>query len=1162
MADMKIAMTLTMADLASPEIQKFKANVARLETYLKGLGDSFKVAIGGAADLGKATGDAAGGITALSRASSGATRTTGRLGESLRLMQDALNGMAAKISEIADSTAALATSTADLSGASKSAAAGIAAMGDAAGAADAKMAGMHGTMKGLVELYGAFKIGEGMKSSVNNAAAYQNYRLQLQNLNLPKTETSNILQNARQWQKIPGVSKLNAMEAAMAGVTGAPGAQPYQQGLREAIMPMALRAAVVLKSTYGDKNSIHDILKNFMGLVEVRGKMQSVAAAKKAIQTAFHIAVGSDYKVGLGAQETGARNTGYGEAAKQSTWSTFLTGSATEQFKSSGGGGGGGGSGGNTKAATIVTMTAASALGGKMQKAQAIMLEQAGLLTRNNVRKIRGSSQVFVTPQSILGSSEAQTNPWTWIRNILVPHFATLTHKMHPKLKGKAFQNMLNDELAVYAKTAGGVNVGTGYNNVADTSLWHSLVQRAHIMQNTATIGQASHNASKKLTLQMRDLRAAMETVSVQIGTALLPAMQLLAGWATDAGKAIQSLNTHMPVFKSIEAWVGAIGAVMLGIKGVEWLMGIRQGFIALKALNFAGTLTKWAATAILGEDAVAGLATGLGGLGATIAGLAAPISLAVVAIGAFGYAAYSMRHQLESGWAEFKHYLHPHAYPLPSSSSTLGLGLVTTKGGWGGPVTNTSLAASKARESARATAVNPASVGYLGPVTAQGAAMAAQKAAKAHGVAAHHATMLANAHQKAIDHLFAIADKAAVKADAVAAKMNAAAVKLHLAFMAMTHPLGAKIMGVNLKYGAISSQMAKSGHPGAALDALSIGQSKIMGIKYQSGMQHLAMLKANLHNTITGNAALVETGSMTKMQAGQANIAAQKQAAPAMVNILKTLIAMEKASAGYAHNLASQKIVANLTAQETKLKAMGGQLGYYSAKVKNITQNAMSGLFQNMMHGQKTWGQMFGSFFASIGKSLENILANSISQAIANALFTKNAGKGIGSIFSFLTGGAGSTAPKGGSLLGAIGSLFSSSNGAASSNPFSGAGIMGAGAFQKGGSGSSTMSSIGGWVTAITSIAKIFGFATGANSIPNDMVANIHKGEMIIPAAGASLIRSGQASIGGMPAGNHLHLTIHAMDSQSVIGALHGVRHEAAQMFLNTASSMNLNGG
>ena len=404
---------------------------------------------------------------------------------------------------------------------------------------------------------------------------------------------------------------------------------------------------------------------------------------------------------------------------------------------------------------------------------------------------------------------------------------------------------------------------------------------------------------------------------------------------------------------------------------------------------------------------------------------------------------------------------------------------------------------------------------------------------------AAKEAKAAADQRQKILDHLYAMADKGAAKATAIADKMNAAAEKLHLAFMAMTNPLGAKIAGVNLKYGGIAKEMTGAGHSGAAADALAIGQSKIMGIKYQAGMQHLGMLKANLHDTITGNAALVQTGAMTKMQAAQANISAQKQAAPAMVHILQTLIAMEKASAGYAHNMASQKIVANLKAQETTLKAMGSQLGYYSAKVKNVAQNAMTGLFQNMMHGQKTWGQMLYSFFASIGKGIENILAKSISQAIADSIMGKKTNQGIGSLiggiakwFGGLFGGSGTSA-----------TTISATGGRASSGP----GIW------------SMISAGGGFLKDLFSV--IGSFAVGADNIPHDMVAQIHKGEMIIPAGPAAAIRSGTlGSSNG--AQNHLHLTIHAMDSQSVIGALHSVREEAAQMFINTAQHLNFNGG
>jgi hypothetical protein len=395
-----------------------------------------------------------------------------------------------------------------------------------------------------------------------------------------------------------------------------------------------------------------------------------------------------------------------------------------------------------------------------------------------------------------------------------------------------------------------------------------------------------------------------------------------------------------------------------------------------------------------------------------------------------------------------------------------------------------------------------------------------------------------AKAHQAALDHLYALANKGAAKADALAKKMNASAAKLHLAFMAMTNPLGAKIAGVNLKYSGMAARMAAAGHPGAASDALAIGHHKVLQYQYQGAMKHLSALKGNLHAGLTGTAALVTAGSLTKMEAAQRTIQLQKQAAPAMIQAAD-------AALKYAKALGDPKLVQSLELQKTKLQAMGQQLGYYSAKVKDAMQGAFTGLFENIMHGQKTWGQMFASFFASIGKGIENTLSKSISQSITNSIMGKKANQGIGSVI--------------GGISHMFGGVFGGSS-SVKSNPFAGAGILGASAFS-GGGGSSVMSSIGGWVKGITSIAGMFGFATGADNIPNDMVAQIHKGEMIIPAAGAEAIRSGRASVGGMPGGNHLHLTVHAMDSQSVIGALHSVRQEAAQMFLNTASNLNLQG-
>lgn len=67
-------------------------------------------------------------------------------------------------------------------------------------------------------------------------------------------------------------------------------------------------------------------------------------------------------------------------------------------------------------------------------------------------------------------------------------------------------------------------------------------------------------------------------------------------------------------------------------------------------------------------------------------------------------------------------------------------------------------------------------------------------------------------------------------------------------------------------------------------------------------------------------------------------------------------------------------------------------------------------------------------------------------------------------------------------------------------------------GAFKGGGAGGGLFDNIFG------SIGSFFGdllpsFAVGTNNVPEDMIANIHKGEMIIPAAQASAIRQGGGS-------------------------------------------------
>jgi hypothetical protein len=64
--------------------------------------------------------------------------------------------------------------------------------------------------------------------------------------------------------------------------------------------------------------------------------------------------------------------------------------------------------------------------------------------------------------------------------------------------------------------------------------------------------------------------------------------------------------------------------------------------------------------------------------------------------------------------------------------------------------------------------------------------------------------------------------------------------------------------------------------------------------------------------------------------------------------------------------------------------------------------------------------------------------------------------------------------------------------------------------------------------------------FAVGAWNLPSDMIAQVHAGEMIVPAAQAAQIRAGGGGgSGGGGGGGGMNLNITAMDGASVMTAI-----------------------
>lgn len=124
----------------------------------------------------------------------------------------------------------------------------------------------------------------------------------------------------------------------------------------------------------------------------------------------------------------------------------------------------------------------------------------------------------------------------------------------------------------------------------------------------------------------------------------------------------------------------------------------------------------------------------------------------------------------------------------------------------------------------------------------------------------------------------------------------------------------------------------------------------------------------------------------------------------------------------------------------------------------------------------------------------------------------------------------------KGGSGVGGLGSLFG--GGGMGSNPEGYMGTMNNPSAYVGGGGGDFLSGL-------------FSFDVGADSIPRDMIAKIHKGEMILPSDTAERIRNGGIGGGGAPINVTNNFTLdgtHDKRSQSQIGAALGAGVQKAQ--------------
>lgn len=558
MTNMNVSMTLSLVNTASPQVKAFMEQLGALESVVARLGGKLGILTTSIDAVGASMGVLKGGAATAAAEVGSLGAISGVTASHLGVLDATVNVLGTAITGLITKLTAATAGIIGMGGAAATAGVGgggaMNIIGMNAANANGHVNALSSSIKGMAELWAAFKIEKGLGESVKDAAEYERTDNRLRNLKL-KPEESDAIHGAvrKTGKEFPQFDQNALLEMAidLRNATGsAHEAATGLKGFAESIF------AINLSMPSGKKLDQQGQL-NFAKFLEGRGVTMDPAAMEAQQDLVTKIVAATQGRVNpnnLFGNLTYAKG-GLGRTMEDEALVTFAA--MIEQDTRGGGTGG-----------TVGTML--TSFVNSITKSRAITTKnrdewlKLGLVDPEKVNINANTNHVTsIQAGAIAGTEIVGKNFKRWVDEYLRPALIA------------AGVNM-SDLSAVKSKT----DVLFPDRNAAETAF--QLLSKKDLIEKdsaniTGTAGKNEQvaNGTKLAEAQFEKFKVAVKDLAIAIGTTLLPVITPLISGLASIIQGIAGFTTEHPIFGFFAAMVAGVASVVLAFMGFKSMFGI-----------------------------------------------------------------------------------------------------------------------------------------------------------------------------------------------------------------------------------------------------------------------------------------------------------------------------------------------------------------------------------------------------------------------------------------------------------------------------------------------------------------------------------------------------------------------------------------------------------